>query len=107
MPDWDWSFPDSGQLPMSMLAVENITFAYPGRENLYMDLDFGVDLQTCVALVGPNRAGKTTLAAFISCALAYEWLCFLRLRSPMRGCDSCLALLVEQANDYQNRTKMM
>mmetsp|Transcript_34380 Transcript_34380/g.67647 ORF Transcript_34380/g.67647 Transcript_34380/m.67647 type:complete len:685 (+) Transcript_34380:116-2170(+) len=60
-PDWDWSFPDSGQLPMPVLAVENITFAYPGGENLYTDVDFGVDLQTRVALVGPNGAGKTTL----------------------------------------------
>lgn len=60
-PQWDWSFPDAGQLPVPVLAIENVGFAYPGGTELYRDVDFGVDLQTRVALVGPNGAGKTTL----------------------------------------------
>jgi len=60
-PDWDWSFPDPGQLPVPVLSVENVSFAYPGSQSLYKDVDFGVDLDTRVALVGPNGAGKTTL----------------------------------------------
>jgi ATP-binding cassette subfamily F protein 2 len=60
-PDWDWSFPDAGELPMPVLAVERLSFGYPGGAELYSDVDFGVDLQTRVALVGPNGAGKTTL----------------------------------------------
>lgn len=60
-PEWDWSFPDAGQLPVPVLAIENVGFAYPGGQELYRDVDFGVDLQTRVALVGPNGAGKTTL----------------------------------------------
>jgi len=60
-PDWDWSFPDAGQLPVPVLSVERLSFAYPGGNNLYDNVDFGVDLQTRVALVGPNGAGKTTL----------------------------------------------
>jgi ATP-binding cassette subfamily F protein 2 len=60
-PNWDWSFPDAGQLPVPVLAIENISFAYPGGKELYSSVDFGVDLQTRVALVGPNGAGKTTL----------------------------------------------
>jgi len=60
-PDWDWSFPDAGGLPMPVLAVERLSFGYPGGTELYSNVDFGVDLQTRVALVGPNGAGKTTL----------------------------------------------
>jgi len=60
-PDYDWSFPDAGQLPVPVLSIENVSFAYPGGQQLYSKVDFGVDLQTRVALVGPNGAGKTTL----------------------------------------------
>lgn len=60
-PEWDWTFPDAVQLPMPILAVENVSFAYPGGPELYSGVDFGVDLQTRVCLVGPNGAGKTTL----------------------------------------------
>jgi ATP-binding cassette subfamily F protein 2 len=60
-PEWDWSFPDAGELPVPVLQVERLSFAYPGGSELYSNVDFGVDLQTRVALVGPNGAGKTTL----------------------------------------------
>lgn len=62
---WDWSFPDAGQLPLPVLAIERLSFAYPQSEALYKEVDFGIDLQTRVALVGPNGAGKTTLFKII------------------------------------------
>jgi ATP-binding cassette subfamily F protein 2 len=62
---YDWDFPDAGQLPVPVLAIENVSFAYPNSPSLYKDVDFGVDLQTRVALVGPNGAGKTTLFKLI------------------------------------------
>jgi len=62
---WDWSFPDAGQLPVPVLAIERLSFAYPKSDPLYKDVDFGIDLQTRVALVGPNGAGKTTLFKLI------------------------------------------
>jgi len=60
-PQWDWSFPDAGQLPVPVCSIENVSFNYPGGSELYSKVDFGVDLETRVALVGPNGAGKTTL----------------------------------------------
>jgi ATP-binding cassette subfamily F protein 2 len=65
IPQYDWSFPDAGQLPVPVLAIENVSFAYPKSNPLYKDVDFGIDLQTRVALVGPNGAGKTTLFKLI------------------------------------------
>ena len=64
-PQWDWSFPDAGELPVPVCAIENVSFAYPNSEALYHKVDFGIDLQTRVALVGPNGAGKTTLIKLI------------------------------------------
>lgn len=55
---YDWTFPDAGQLPLPVLAIENVSFGYPKSSALYDDVDFGIDLQTRVALVGPNGAGK-------------------------------------------------
>lgn len=62
---YDWTFPDAGQLPLPVLAIENVSFGYPKSSALYDDVDFGIDLQTRVALVGPNGAGKTTLFKLI------------------------------------------
>ena len=59
-PEWDWSFPDAGQLPVPVLSIEYVSFAYPGGKELYTNVDFGIDLQTRVALVGPNGAVSRT-----------------------------------------------
>lgn len=68
-PTYDWSFPDAGQLPVPVLSVERLSFAYPGGKELYTEVDFGVDLDTRVALVGPNGAGKTTLIKLMTAEL--------------------------------------
>jgi len=65
-PQWDWSFPDAGKLPVPVCSIENISFNYPGGSELYSKVDFGIDLQTRVALVGPNGAGKTTLIKLVT-----------------------------------------
>jgi ATP-binding cassette subfamily F protein 2 len=51
---WDWRFPDAGNLPVPVLAIERVSFQYPGGDMLYNEVDFGIDLQTRVCLVGPN-----------------------------------------------------
>jgi ATP-binding cassette subfamily F protein 2 len=65
-PEWDWTFPDAGELPVPVLSIENVSFNYPNSVELYSKVDFGVDLQTRVALVGPNGAGKTTLVKLMT-----------------------------------------
>jgi ATP-binding cassette subfamily F protein 2 len=65
-PEWDWSFPDAGSLPVPVLAIEKVSFNYPNSVELYSNVDFGIDLDTRVALVGPNGAGKTTLIKLLT-----------------------------------------
>ena len=53
----NFKFPDPGHLPPPVLAFHDVSFGYPGCEPLYSNVNFGVDLDSRVALVGPN--GKT------------------------------------------------
>ncbi|KAK5167384.1 ABC transporter ATP-binding protein arb1 [Saxophila tyrrhenica] len=51
------------KLPPPVLSLDNVTFSYSGesKDNLYENLDFGVDMDSRTALVGPNGVGKSTL----------------------------------------------
>jgi ATP-binding cassette subfamily F protein 2 len=54
----NFKFPNPGHLPPPVLAFRDVSFAYPNCETLYTNVDFGVDLDSRVALVGPNGAGE-------------------------------------------------
>jgi len=58
-----FDFPDPGQLPLPVLHIDDVSFAWSGKEQdmLYKNLDLSVDLDSRIALVGPNGAGKSTL----------------------------------------------
>ena len=64
--EWDFSFPDPGELPTPVLMIQDVSFAYPGCEALYHNLDLGIDLDSRIALVGPNGAGKTTFVKLMT-----------------------------------------
>lgn len=56
-------FPEVEKLPPPVLAFDDMSFSYSGKEedNLYEHLDIGIDMDSRVALVGPNGVGKSTL----------------------------------------------
>ncbi|KAK6429394.1 ABC transporter ATP-binding protein arb1 [Oleoguttula sp. CCFEE 5521] len=56
-------FADVEKLPPPVLSLDNVTFSYSGekKDTLYENLDFGVDMDSRTALVGPNGVGKSTL----------------------------------------------
>lgn len=60
---FSFRFPDVERLPPPVLSFDTISFAYDGNpeHNLYENLDFGVDMDSRIALVGPNGVGKSTL----------------------------------------------
>lgn len=43
---------DPGHLPPPVLAFHDVRFGYPNCEPLYTDVNFGVDLDSRIALVG-------------------------------------------------------
>ena len=52
----NFKFSDPGHLPPPVLAFRDVSFSYPNCEPLYTNVNFGVDLDSRIALVGPNGA---------------------------------------------------
>nr|XP_034841185.1 ATP-binding cassette sub-family F member 1 isoform X2 [Maniola hyperantus] len=55
-----FSFPDPPPLQPPILGLHNVDFNYPGQKPLFKQVDFGIDLNTRIAIVGPNGVGKST-----------------------------------------------
>lgn len=60
---FNFYFPDCGKLPPPVMQISGLCFSYNGekKDYLYQNLDLSVDLDSRVALVGPNGVGKSTL----------------------------------------------
>ncbi|KAG9296865.1 hypothetical protein G9A89_006820 [Geosiphon pyriformis] len=58
-----FKFNDVEKLPPPVLQFDQVSFSYDGsaKNFLYEDLDLAVDMDSRVALVGPNGVGKSTL----------------------------------------------
>ena len=53
-------------LPKRMIRFEDVSFAYPGREPIFADLNLEVPAGQSLAIVGANGAGKTTLVKLLA-----------------------------------------
>lgn len=43
-----------------------MTFSYEGQKPLFIDVDFGMDLNSRIAIVGPNGVGKSTFLKLLT-----------------------------------------
>ncbi|XP_041973878.1 ATP-binding cassette sub-family F member 1 isoform X2 [Aricia agestis] len=55
-----FSFPDPPPLQPPILGLHNVDFNFPGHKPLFRGVDFGIDLSSRIAIVGPNGVGKST-----------------------------------------------
>ncbi|XP_053668474.1 ATP-binding cassette sub-family F member 1 [Anopheles marshallii] len=55
-----FSFPDPPPLQPPILGLHNCHFNFPNQKPLFVGADFGIDLNSRVAIVGPNGVGKST-----------------------------------------------
>merc|ERR1712025_1206364 len=53
-------FPEVSALQPPILGLYNVSFAYPGQPRLFKEVEFGIDMESRVAIVGPNGVGKST-----------------------------------------------
>lgn len=56
---------DAAELPRTEIRFEHVSFAYPGREPVFDDLDLTIPAGSSLAIVGTNGAGKTTLVKLL------------------------------------------
>ncbi|XKL68052.1 hypothetical protein PGB90_003543 [Kerria lacca] len=61
-----FSFPDPPPLQPPILGLHNVTFAYPDQNPLFVNTDFGIDLNSRIAIVGPNGVGKSTFLKLLT-----------------------------------------
>jgi len=59
-------FPDPDSLSPPVLQFQDVTFGYSKENVLFKELNIGIDLESRVALVGPNGCGKSTLMNLLS-----------------------------------------
>lgn len=55
-----FSFPLPPPLNPPILGLKSVTFGYPNQPKLFIDLDFGIDMKSRIAVVGNNGVGKST-----------------------------------------------
>lgn len=53
-------FPEPPALQPPILGLYNVSFAYEGHKPLFKKVEFGIDMDTRIAIVGPNGVGKST-----------------------------------------------
>ena len=53
-------FPEPPPLQPPVLGVHNVQFGWDPAKPLFKQLDFGIDMSSRVAIVGPNGVGKST-----------------------------------------------
>merc|ERR1719210_2704989 len=58
-------FPDVSNLQPPILGLFNVSFGYEGQGQLFKGVDFGIDMESRVAIVGPNGVGKSTFLKLI------------------------------------------
>ncbi|KAJ3695225.1 hypothetical protein LUZ60_000602 [Juncus effusus] len=66
-PDYKFDFPTPDDRPgPPIISFNDASFGYPGGPLLFKNLNFGIDLDSRVAMVGPNGIGKSTILKLIS-----------------------------------------
>lgn len=56
-----FAFPDPPTLHPPILGLYNVHFAYSNQPPLFENVEFGVDMDSRISIVGPNGVGKSTL----------------------------------------------
>lgn len=66
-PDYKFEFPSPDDRPgPPIISFSDASFGYPGGPLLFKNLNFGIDLDSRIAMVGPNGIGKSTILKLIA-----------------------------------------
>ncbi|XP_063041952.1 ATP-binding cassette sub-family F member 1 isoform X2 [Engraulis encrasicolus] len=61
-----FTFPNPPPLSPPILGLHAVDFTYDGNKALFKNVDFGIDLESRICIVGPNGVGKSTLLLLLT-----------------------------------------
>ncbi|XP_026851454.2 ATP-binding cassette sub-family F member 1 isoform X2 [Electrophorus electricus] len=61
-----FTFPDPPPLSPPILGLHSVDFSYDGQKPLFKRVDFGIDMESRICIVGPNGVGKSTLLLLLT-----------------------------------------
>ncbi|XP_026155911.1 ATP-binding cassette sub-family F member 1 isoform X2 [Mastacembelus armatus] len=61
-----FTFPNPPPLSPPVLGLHSIDFGYQGQKPLFKNVDFGIDMDSRICIVGPNGVGKSTLLLLLT-----------------------------------------
>ncbi|KAL7829380.1 hypothetical protein AOLI_G00302650 [Acnodon oligacanthus] len=61
-----FTFPDPPPLSPPILGLHSVDFGYEGQKPLFRNVDFGIDMESRICIVGPNGVGKSTLLLLLT-----------------------------------------
>ncbi|XP_058474492.1 ATP-binding cassette sub-family F member 1 [Solea solea] len=61
-----FTFPNPPPLSPPILGLHSVDFAYDVNKPLFKNVDFGIDMDSRICIVGPNGVGKSTLLLLLT-----------------------------------------
>ncbi|XP_076157989.1 ATP-binding cassette sub-family F member 1 isoform X2 [Alosa pseudoharengus] len=61
-----FTFPNPPPLSPPILGLHGVDFTYSGQKPLFKNVDFGIDMESRICIVGPNGVGKSTLLLLLT-----------------------------------------
>ncbi|XP_062301792.1 ATP-binding cassette sub-family F member 1 isoform X1 [Osmerus eperlanus] len=61
-----FTFPNPPPLSPPILGLHSVDYGYDGQKPLFKNVDFGIDMESRICIVGPNGVGKSTLLLLLT-----------------------------------------
>ncbi|TMS17995.1 ATP-binding cassette sub-family F member 1 [Larimichthys crocea] len=61
-----FTFPNPPPLSPPILGLHSVDFGYVDQKPLFLNVDFGIDMESRICIVGPNGVGKSTLLLLLT-----------------------------------------
>ncbi|XP_072303415.1 ATP-binding cassette sub-family F member 1 isoform X1 [Eucyclogobius newberryi] len=61
-----FTFPNPPPLSPPILGLHTVDFGYETQKQLFKNVDFGIDMESRICIVGPNGVGKSTLLLLLT-----------------------------------------
>ncbi|XP_062866244.1 ATP-binding cassette sub-family F member 1 [Trichomycterus rosablanca] len=61
-----FTFPNPPPLSPPVLGLHSVDFGYESQKPLFKNIDFGIDMESRICIVGPNGVGKSTLLLLLT-----------------------------------------